>query len=100
MLRPRTWASEGGAGRPWTHWILKILAKKVVSLVTSGKKQILPHLASPRKILEKSPRDPSWQKSFRCLCPRTSHWSIFVNIYSLFEMQNVINLNMCRAPGD
>ena len=26
-------------------------------------------------------------------------WSIFVDIYSLFEMKNVINLNMCDAPG-
>jgi len=25
---------------------------------------------------------------------------IFVNIYSLFEIKNVINLNMCHAPGD
>jgi len=27
-------------------------------------------------------------------------WSIFVNIYSLFEMQNVSDLSMCHATGD
>jgi len=26
--------------------------------------------------------------------------TIFLNISSLFEIQNVINLNMCYAPGD
>jgi len=26
--------------------------------------------------------------------------SLFVNIYRRFEIQNVINLNMCHAPGD
>jgi len=25
---------------------------------------------------------------------------IFANIYRRFEIQNVINLNMCHAPGD
>jgi len=25
---------------------------------------------------------------------------MFVNIYRRFETQNVINLNMCHAPGD
>jgi len=39
------WALEGGQGRPWTPWILKISAKKVVFLVSSGKNQISPLLA-------------------------------------------------------
>jgi len=34
------------------------------------------------------------------LRPHGLRWSIFVNIYGLFEIQNVINLNMCHAPGD
>jgi len=33
------------------------------------------------------------------LCPRWL-WSILANVYSLFQIQNVINLNMCHAPGD
>jgi len=34
------------------------------------------------------------------LHPHSPPWSIFVNIYSLFEIQNVINLNICHEPGD
>jgi len=39
-----------GQGGPWTPWILNILAKKVVFVVSNKKTQILPLLASPRKI--------------------------------------------------
>ena len=39
-------------------WIWKISAKNVVFLVSSGKKQISPLLATPGKILEKSPWAP------------------------------------------
>jgi len=52
MLRPRRWASEGDKGH-LAPWILRILAKKIVFLVSSEKKQILPLLDPPRKILEK-----------------------------------------------
>jgi len=48
MLRPCTWASEGGQTLA-LPWILKILAKKIVFLVLSGKKQILPLLATLEK---------------------------------------------------
>jgi len=34
------------------------------------------------------------------LRPHRPPWSIFIDIYSLFEIQNVINLNMCHSPGD
>ena len=52
-----TWASEGGQGELPPR-ILKILAKKVVFLVSSGKKQILPLLDPATKILEKFPSAP------------------------------------------
>jgi len=54
-----------GAFPPWT---LKVLEKKVVFLVFSGKKQISPLLASPGKNFEKSPSGPPWKKSFRRPC--------------------------------
>jgi len=53
----KTWVSEGGAGGATSLWILKILAKKVVFLVLSGKK-ISPLLTPAGKIFEKSPSDP------------------------------------------
>ena len=52
---------RGGAERSLPPWILKILAKKVVFLVSSGKKQMLPLLAPPRKILEKNPSGSPWK---------------------------------------
>jgi len=48
---------RGGRGA-LDPWILKILPKKVVFLVLSGKKQISPLLAPRGKILEKSPGAP------------------------------------------
>jgi len=63
-------AGRGGGGFP-SPWILKISAKKVVFLVSSGKK-ISPLLASPWKNFGKF---PWWhlpgKKSFRC--PRSVH---------------------------
>jgi len=56
-----TWASEGGQGALPPR-ILKILAKKVVFLVSSGKKQILPLLDPATKILEKFPSAPPLEK--------------------------------------
>jgi len=50
----------------------------------------------PRQNLEKSLHAPLE----KILPIPMSLWFIFVNIYSLLEMQNVINLNMCNAPGD
>jgi len=52
-----TYIGVGRGGREGLgpRWNLKILAKKVVFLVTSCKKQILPLMVIPRKILEKSP---------------------------------------------
>jgi len=47
-----------GPGRPLPSWILKFSAKKAIFLVSRRKKQILPLLASPRKILKKSPNSP------------------------------------------
>jgi len=47
------WASEGGAWGPNAPpGILKLLAKNVVFLVFSGKKQVSLLLPPPRKILE------------------------------------------------
>jgi len=44
----------------------KFQQKKVIFLVSNGKKRISPLLASPKKILGKSPSaPPSWKKSFR-----------------------------------
>ena len=37
-----TWASEGGWQGALPPWILKISAKKVVLLISSGKKQVSP----------------------------------------------------------
>jgi len=54
MLRPRTWASEGGQGDLGPLWILKILAKMIVFLVSSGKKLNLPLLT----LLEKFWKNP------------------------------------------
>jgi len=51
---------RGGRGA-LDPWILKISAKKVVFLVSRRKKQILPLLAPPRKILEKSPSGLPWK---------------------------------------
>jgi len=48
-----TWASEGGQGELPPR-ILKILAKKVVFLVSSGKKQILPLLDPLQKFWKNS----------------------------------------------
>jgi len=31
---------------------------------------------------------------------RKHPWSIFVNIYILYEIKNVINLNTCHVPVD
>jgi len=76
MLRPRTWASEGGQGDLGHPWILKILSKKIVFLVSSGKKTNFTTFGLPRKILEKSPSAPP-EKSFRWPCPRRSPWSIY-----------------------
>jgi len=45
------WASEGGEGGPSAPWILKISAKNVVFLVSSGKKQISPLLKPLQKFL-------------------------------------------------
>jgi len=45
----------GGLAHPW---ILKIIAKNVVFLVSSGKSQISPFLAPPRKTLDKFPSAP------------------------------------------
>jgi len=64
MLRLRTWASEGGQGRAWTPLDFENFSKKVFFLVSSGKKQILPLLASARKILEKSPCAAFLEKIF------------------------------------
>jgi len=44
---------------------LKYLAKEVVFLVLSGKKQISLLLASPWKNFKKSPSGPPWKKSYR-----------------------------------
>jgi len=46
MFVTPTWASEGGQGFH-SPWILKISAKKVLFLISSGKKQISPLLATP-----------------------------------------------------
>jgi len=47
-------------------WILKISAKNVVFLISSGKKkQISPLLLPLEKFLEKSPSAHPWKKSFR-----------------------------------
>jgi len=34
------------------------------------------------------------------LCIHVGLSSIYVNIYRRYEIQNVVNLNMCHAPGD
>jgi len=47
-----------------TPWILKILAKKVVFLISRAKTQISSLLPPPENILEKSPSAPPWKKSF------------------------------------
>jgi len=41
-----------GAGGTRHPWILKILAKKVVFLFSGEKKQIMPLLTPPKKLLE------------------------------------------------
>jgi len=52
-------------------WILKFSAKKVVFLVSRGKKQISPLLAPPRKIFVNIPLvPPSMEKPFRRPCQR------------------------------
>jgi len=45
-------------------WILKILAKKLVFLVLSGKEQISPLLDPVKKVLKKFPSGSPWKKSF------------------------------------
>jgi len=63
------------------------------------KKQILPLLASLEKFW-KNPLVPPLKN------PSDGHVHVgplglyIFDIYSLFEIQNVINLNMCHAPGD
>jgi len=44
-VNPDQWALEGGQGMKASPWILKSLARKVVFLVSSGKNEVLPHLA-------------------------------------------------------
>jgi len=56
-----SWASEGEQ----SPWILKISAKKVAFLVSSGKKQISLLLAPTRKILENPLVATTWKKFFR-----------------------------------
>ena len=60
-------SSEGGQGAP-LPWILKISAKNVVFLLSSGKKQISPLLPSLEKFW-KNLQVPPWKKSFRRPCP-------------------------------
>jgi len=55
------WALEGGV----PPWNLKISAKKIVSLVSSGKKQISTLLPLPANIFEIIPSGPPGKKSFR-----------------------------------
>jgi len=54
-------------GGPWPSWIFKIAAKKVVLLVSNGKKQISPlwDPPTPTKYLKKSISAPPLEKSFR-----------------------------------
>jgi len=56
-----------GAWETRPPWILKILETSCF-LISSEKKQILPLLSPPKKLLEKSPSGPSWKKSFRRPC--------------------------------
>jgi len=59
-----------GAGGIWLpHGFRKCQKKEVVFLLSSGKKQNSPLLASPGKILKKSPGAPTWKKSFRRAWP-------------------------------
>ena len=51
----RPWASDGEHGGALTPWILKISAKKVVFLISSGKKQIPPLLTPPWRNFRKIP---------------------------------------------
>jgi len=53
---------RGEGGRPWPLWILKM----VVFLVSSGKKEISPLLAStPGNLWKNLLVGPPWKKSFR-----------------------------------
>jgi len=88
-----------GARRPWPSLDFENFSKNDCFLSFEWEKTKFATFDSPRKILEKSPSTPP-EKSFRLPCPRRSPWSIFFNIDSLFEIQNVINLNICHAPGD
>ena len=78
-----SWASEGGAfvsGQSSSFVIfriLKIWAKKVVFLISTGKKQISPPLAP----LEKSPSAPPRKKSFRRPCLGSSKLSKKIRIF-------------------
>jgi len=45
----KAWRQKGGQGRPRLPWILKMSAKSVVFLVSSGKKQMPPLLAPLKK---------------------------------------------------
>jgi len=57
-----------GRGDRWSFppWSLKLLSKKVVFSISSGKKQISPLLAPFWKKNWENPRmAPSWKKSFR-----------------------------------
>jgi len=56
---------KGKAGGPRTPWILKIFAKKVIFLVSRGKKQILPLLPPLEKFWKNTLMACPWKKSFR-----------------------------------
>jgi len=79
-------ASMGVGRGAWPLWILKILAKKFVFLVSSGKKQILPLLAPIKKFLKNPLVLPPWKKilptpmsaSIKVLPGVFDFWSIFI----------------------
>jgi len=56
-----TWKGGGRGGK--APWILEISAKKIVFLISSGKKQISPLLTSPWKNFGKIPWCPPRKKS-------------------------------------
>jgi len=58
------------------------------------------HTRRIRKGCNVTKSDACAQKTHRTHPVCIQLWSIFVNIYRRFEIQNVTNLNMCHAPGD
>jgi len=70
-----------GAGRTWTS---KVSAKKFVFLVSSGKNEIPPFLAPPRKILEKSPSGSSQKKIIPTSMIATVRYALLMSSFFLF----------------